>query len=103
MMTMGGGQPSMQFSRRAPGSSSSIEDLEWPELMPSFRAGSTRIDPEGRIWVGRHTRAGEPSLFDIFDGEGRLLDQVTLDPNSSIVGFGSNGALYTTRADEAGL
>ena len=103
MMTMGGGAPSMQFSRRAPGSSRSIEDMEWPELMPSFRAGSTRIDPEGRIWVGRHTRAGDPSLFDIFDDEGTLVDQVTLDPNSSIVGFGSNGALYTTRTDAAGL
>jgi len=102
MMTMGGGQPSMQFSRRAPGSSRSIDDLEWPEQMPSFRAGSTRIDPEGRIWVGRHTRAGEPSLFDIFDGQGTLVDQVTLDPNSSIVGFGSNGALYTTRTDDTG-
>jgi hypothetical protein len=57
----------------------------------------------GRIWVGRHTRAGEPSLFDIFDAEGRSIGQVTLDTNSAIVGFGSNGALYTTRTDDAGL
>ena len=104
MMTMGGGQRSMQFSRRAPGTSaSSIDDLDWPDLMPSFRAGSTRVDPEGRIWVGRHTPAGDPSVFDIFDVEGRPVGQVTLNIDSSIVGFGKNGALYTTRTDAEGL
>ena len=72
-------------------------------LLPSFLLLSPRIDPEGRIWVGRSTRAGEPSLFDIFDGEGRPIAQVSLDPNSSIVGFGADGALYTTRTDEVGL
>ena len=69
----------------------------------SSSCGSTRIGPDGGIWVGRTTRAGEPSLFDIFDGEGRPIGQVTLDPNSSIVGFGENGALYTTRTDFVGL
>lgn len=102
LMTMGGGGSSMQFSRSGPSTGSSIAEAEWPEVMPSFRAGSTRVDPRGRIWVGRHTRVGEPSLFDIFDTEGRLTDQVSLAPSSSIVGFGSNGALYTTRTDIEG-
>ena len=102
-MSFGGGQQEVQFSRGGPGGNRSIDDLDWPDRMPSFRSGSTRIDPEGRIWVGRSTRAGEPSLFDIFDGEGRPIAQVTLDPNSSIVGFGADGALYTTRTDFVGL
>ncbi len=102
MMTMGGGAPSMQFHRSAAGRGGSIDEVEWPELMPSFRAGSTRIDPEGRIWVGRHTRAGDPSLFDIFDAEGRAVGQVTLDPDASIAGFGADGAVYTTQKDEEG-
>ncbi len=102
-MTINGGAPDVQFSRGGPGGNRSINDLDWPDEMPSFRNGSTRIDPEGRIWVGRTTRAGEPSLFDIFDGEGRPIGQVTLDPNSSIAGFGENGALYTTRTDFVGL
>jgi len=102
-LTVNNGVQEMQFSRGGPGGNRSIDDLEWPNRMPSFRSGSTRIDPEGRIWVGRTTRAGEPSLFDIFDDEGRPIGQVTLDPNSSIVGFGEKGALYTTRTDEVGL
>ena len=102
-MSIGGGQQQLQISRGGPGGNRSINDLEWPDRMPSFRTGSTRIDPEGRIWVGRTVRAGEPSLFDVFDNEGRPIGQVTLDPNSSIVGFGEDGALYTTRTDFVGL
>ena len=102
-MSIGGGAQQIQFSRGGPGGNRSIDDLDWPDRMPSFRNGSSRIDPEGRIWVGRTTRAGEPSLFDIFDTEGRPIGQVTLDPNSSIVGFGEAGALYTTRTDNVGL
>ena len=102
-LTVNAGVREMQFSRGGPGGNRSINDLDWPSEMPSFRTGSTRIDPEGRIWVGRTMRAGEPSQFDIFDGEGRPIGQVTLDPNSSIVGFGANGALYTTRTDFVGL
>jgi hypothetical protein len=104
-LTINGGASEVQFSRGGGGGPGdrSINDLDWPNEMPSFRTGSTRIDPEGRIWVGRTMRAGEPSQFDIFDGEGRPIGQVTLDPNSSIVGFGANGALYTTRTDFVGL
>jgi hypothetical protein len=102
-MSIGGGQQQLQISRGGPGGDRSINDMDWPDRMPSFRTGSSRIDPEGRIWVGRTTRAGEPSLFDVFDGEGRPIAQVTLDPNSSIVGFGADGVLYTTRTDFVGL
>ena len=102
-MSISGGQQQLQISRGGQGSDRSINDLDWPDRMPSFRTGSSRIDPEGRIWVGRTTRAGEPSLFDVFDGEGRPIAQVSLDPNSSIVGFGEDGALYTTRTDFVGL
>ena len=102
-VSLNAGVREVQFSRGGPGGNASINDVDWPDRMPSFRSGSTRIDPEGRIWVGRTMRAGEPSLFDIFDDEGRPIGQVTLDPNSSIVGFGEDGALYTTRTDDLGL
>lgn len=99
----GGGQRQMQFGRGGQGGGPGIDDYDWPNRMPAFRAGSTRIDPEGRVWVGRTTKAGEPSLFDVFDGEGQPIGQVKLDPNSSIVGFGRDGAVYTTRTDDVGL
>ena len=105
-VTVNGGAQQVQFSRGGsggPGGNRSLNDLDWPDRMPSFRNGSSRIDSEGRIWVGRTTRAGEPSLFDIFDREGRPIGQVTLDPNSSIVGFGADGVIYTTRTDQVGL
>ena len=104
-ITVQDGQRQMRFGRGGggPGGDADLNSYDWPNRMPAFRSGSSRIDPEGRIWVGRTTRAGAPSLFDVFDDEGRPIGQVELDPNTSIVGFGADGAMYTTRTDDLGL
>lgn len=96
-----GGQRSISMSRGG-GGTPDIDAYKWPSRMPAFRAGSTLIDPHGAIWVGRTTRADDDSLYDIFDGEGNKIGQVTFSPNSTVIGFGA-GTAYVVRTDEFGL
>ena len=80
-----GGQRSISMSRGG-GGTPDIGAFEWPSRMPAFRAGATIIDPQGTIWVGRTTRAGDDSRYDIFDGEGNKTGEVTFSPNSTVIG-----------------
>ena len=96
-----GGQRSISMSRGG-GGTPDIGAFEWPSRMPAFRAGATIIDPQGTIWVGRTTRAGDDSRYDIFDGEGNKTGEVTFSPNSTVIGFGA-GTAYVVRTDEFGL
>lgn len=98
-----GGQRSISMSRGGGGGGGpDIGAFEWPSRMPAFRAGATMVDPQGVIWVARTTRAGDESLYDIFDGEGDKIGEVTFSPNSTIIGFG-DGTAYVVRTDEFGL
>ncbi len=98
-----GGQRSISMSRGGGGRGApDIGAYEWPNRMPAFRAGATVVDPRGGIWVGRTTKVGDASLYDIFDGEGNKTGEVTFSPNSTIIGFGS-GTAYVVRTDEFGL
>ena len=92
----------MNMSRGGSGRDPDINAVEWPDRMPAFQAGSAIIDPAGRVWVARTTRAGEDTLYDVFDGEGRKMGEVILAPNSNVTGFGS-GTAYIVRTDEFGL
>lgn len=79
-----------------------IGAFEWPSRMPAFRAGATVIDPYGGIWVGRTTKIGVETLYDVFDGEGNKTGEVAFSPNSRTIGFGT-GTAYVVRTDEFGL
>jgi hypothetical protein len=98
------GNRQMSFGRGGgSGGGPDIDRLEWPDRMPAFSNGSAEMGPDGRIWVGRTGRAGEPSRFDIFDSEGRPLGHAVLGTRASIVGFGADGSLYVTETDDFGL
>lgn len=98
-----GGQRSISMSRGGGGGGApDIGAYEWPNRMPAFRTGATVIDPHGGIWVGRTTRVGEAAVYDVFDGEGNKISEVTFSPNSTIIGFGA-GTAYVVRKDEFGL
>lgn len=98
-----GGQRSISMSRGGGGGGApDIGAYEWPSRMPAFRAGATVVDPHGGIWVGRTTRVGEAAVYDVFDGEGNKISEVTFSPNSTIIGFGA-GTAYVVRKDEFGL
>lgn len=98
-----GGQRSMSMSRGGGGGRTpDLGAFDWPSRMPAFRAGVTMVDPRGTIWVGRTTRVGDETLYDVFDGEGDKMGEVTFSPNSRIIGFG-DGTAYVIRTDDLGL
>lgn len=105
-VTSENGAVSMQMSRGGRGGRAAgptVDAFEWPDAMPAFRAGGTRVAPDGRVWVERWVGVGAPTLYDLFDASGRRVDTVRLQPNTRVVGFGRGGAVYTVRVDEDGL
>lgn len=97
------GRPSMSLSRGGPGGGRREADAyTWPERKPAFHGGRVPVDPQGRAWVRRHVRAGEPSAYDLFDRAGRRAGTVTLDPGKRVVGFGAR-SVYVVAFDEFDL
>ncbi len=96
-----GGPPKMSFSRGGGrgASGSGIDDYEWPDVLPPFDGNAVRVDSEGRAWVRRLTRAGEPALFDLFDGRGRRVGQARLPGDRRLIGFG-DGVVFVARSDD---
>ncbi len=76
--------------------------FEWPDHKPAFTARGVWVTPDGGVWVQRHVPAGEPPLFDVFDGEARLKYRAALPEGRQLVGFG-RGVLYAVRSDDYGL
>ena len=96
---------SMRITARRGGGSGGDENLAdypWPEVKPAFYNRPVPVDRTGRAWVRRHQRAGEPPLYDLFDGTGVLVLGVELPMGRRVVGFGES-ALYAVRMDEVGL
>jgi hypothetical protein len=70
-----------------------VRTNEFAEHHPYFRAGGAWLTAEGELWVERSIPAGAAPALDVFDGQGRLVRQVTLPPGRRVVGVG-RGALY---------
>ena len=102
MMTFGG--PGGRTATPPPPIAASQDDPEWPEIKPVFSGRqAVLVSPEGEVWVERLRKAGDPTpLYDVFDGAGRLARQVSLRPQSRVVGFGP-GTVYVARSDEDDL
>ena len=77
---------------------------KWPEYLPPFlrHRGIARIAPDGRLWVQRTTPADDPPTFDVFDSEGRRIEQVTLPHGRRLIGFGRR-TVYAVSRDELDL
>lgn len=78
------------------------EPLQWAEFLPPFLGGALSFDREGRLWVRRTTDAGAPPILDVFDPEGKRIQQARLPAGTRLVGFGE-GSAYVVRRDELGL
>jgi hypothetical protein len=75
------------------------DDWDFPDNFPPFAYGGATITPEGTLWVERQQHVDETRpLFDVFDGEGRLVRRVRFPEGRDIVGFG-RGVVYATRED----
>jgi hypothetical protein len=98
---MNNGQLSMNFARGG-GGNREIDQYTWPEVKPPLYSGRIPVDPMGRAWVRRHVEAGEPTTYDVFDGNGSRLGTVLLDHGKRVIGFGPSG-IYVVSYDEFDL
>ncbi len=99
-----GGSRSISFGRGGGGGGgdSSVDDFEWPDVMPAFAARGVRVTPEGDVWVRRSVPAGGDTVFDVFGADGQLKERITLPADRRIVGFGPEH-VYVVRNDEFDL
>ena len=75
-----------------------LPEPDWPEFKPAFVSAGARMAPNGEFWVQRSQPAGAGPLYDVFDGQGRLKQQVRLAKDTRLVGFGST-SVYVARTD----
>lgn len=96
------GEMTTTFARGGGPGRQEIDGYTWPATKPAFQGGRIPIDPQGRAWVWRHMRSGEPSTYDVFDRTGRRVGTVTLGAGKRVIGFGA-GAVYVVSFDEFDL
>ncbi|MBX3147746.1 MAG: hypothetical protein KF785_13350 [Gemmatimonadales bacterium] len=65
-----------------------FEPVQWPAYLPPFVRDAVQFDHAGRLWVHRTSQPGTPETFDVFDGQGALVERVLAPPRTRIVGFG---------------
>jgi hypothetical protein len=99
-MTFGGPRGAAAPRVAPPGA----EDLQFPETLPAFSGrDAVLVTPEGEVWVSRLRSARDNTpRYDVFDGQGNRVGEVTLRPDSRVVGFGK-GTVYVVRSDEDDL
>ena len=77
---------------------------ELPDYKPAFARGGARADADGHVWVRLIATKPMPGpVYDVIDGQGRLVDRVVLPPNSAVAGFGPGGVVYLGVRDSAGV
>lgn len=91
------GERSMSM-RRGGGGEPDLDAMTWPEVKGPWVDGSGAVDPRGRFWVRRSLPAGEPALYDVFDGDGRRTASIRLPADRRVVGFGRD-AVYVVHVD----
>ena len=75
-----------------------LPEPDWPEFKPPFVGNGARMAPNGELWVQRSQPTDAPPLYDVFDGQGRLVRQVRLQKDTRLVGFGA-ASVYVARTD----
>ena len=92
--------------RAGPGAGGNIQlpDPEFEETKPPFTGTNpVLVTPEGEVWVARTRTAGDKTpSYDVFDRTGKLVQKVTLNPKSAVIGFGK-GTVYVIRTDDEDL
>ncbi|MEP6835198.1 MAG: hypothetical protein ABJB74_17555 [Gemmatimonas sp.] len=97
-----GGAPTMSFG--GPGGAQSLAPKiefvplkEIPDYYPAIRAGATKADLDGNLWIlpttSAQAKAGE-LIYDVVNNKGELFQRVRLPIGRSIAGFGHNGVVF---------
>jgi hypothetical protein len=98
------GSATMAFARGGgPGTAKrEIDQYTWPDEKPPMYQGRIPIDLQGRAWVHRSMKAGEPATYDVFDRAGKRVGTVTLGTGKRVIGFGK-GWVYVVSFDDFDL
>lgn len=72
----------------------SASDL--PDYQPAFFSGAARADADGNLWIRTIPTKSLPGgpVYDVIDGQGRLVDRVQVPAGRTVVGFGAGGVVY---------
>ncbi len=75
-----------------------VPPSELPDYKPPFFAGASRVDTEGNLWIRTIPTKAIPGgpVYDVINRKGELVERVQIPVNSTIAGFGPNGAVYMT-------
>jgi hypothetical protein len=72
------------------------------ETRPPFTDAAALLAPDGTLWVERSVRLEQPSTWDVFDRDGRLVARVIMPRGRRLAGLGDR-ALYAVATDEDGI
>ena len=76
---------------------------EWPRVVPPFLNNGLLAATDGSLWVLRApARNQQDRRYDVVDRRGVLAEQVVLDKNERVVGFGAR-SVYTVITDNDGI
>jgi len=94
-----GGPPgAMQISQKT----EFVPLKEIPDYYPAIRAGATKADLDGNLWIlpttSAQSKAGE-LVYDVVNNKGELFQRVRLPVGRSIAGFGHKGVVYLMYRD----
>jgi hypothetical protein len=75
------------------------EPTAWPAVKPAFVGQNAVLSsPAGEVWVLRAAAANAPvTTYDVFDGRGTHVRQVTFPARTTVVGFGATAVYAVTR------
>ncbi len=75
---------------------------ELPDKVPAFEPNSTRVDPEGILWIRTTQRLQGRPVYYLVNRNGTVVDRVQAPSGGAIVGFGRNHMVYLAQTDPAG-
>jgi hypothetical protein len=76
---------------------------KWPMFLPAFHNNALQLTTQGHLVIQRIAMPGRTTrVYDVVDRTGKRIDQVTIDANQRIVGFGT-ASVYVVTADSDGL
>jgi len=80
-----------------------VEPSELPDYAPPFTAGAARADLDGNLWVRTSIVVNGGPIYDVINGEGKLVDRVAVPTGRVIAGFGKGGVVYMGVREEKGV
>lgn len=79
-----------------------VETTEWATNHPPFDASAVHVAPNGRLWVGQPAVPGQPVRYDVFDTNGRRVQQVEIRAGRRVAHVGAHG-VYVVAEGEDGV